>query len=221
MSREMHNVRNLQLTAVERIERCRFRTDPKRPYISGAVSCHFRETVFLKRYDLSAWAGTRQWFKALSLRCDLIEKITNGRTMFLRSSAILYRISVPVQGLLRCGSTHQLTDCAYANLVRIILDAHALGVVHGDISARNIRSRADCVDIFDWEPILLAPKIGPAKAPVTDYISDPRSWLGACDLLPQVKEKVSVYEIDYQGLANIKKYYCENNIGQNPSLYRG
>lgn len=208
----MHRVCDLQLPPVEHIKRSRFRTDPKRPYISGAVSCHFRETVFLKRYDLSAWAGTSQWFRELSLRCDLIEKITKGRTIFLLSSKTLYRISVPVQGLLRCGSTNRITDCAYAKLVQIILDAHALGVVHGDVSARNIRFRADCVDIFDWEPILLAPELGPAKAPVPEYISDPRRWLGACDLLPLVKEEARACEIDYQGLANIRKYHCENTI---------
>jgi hypothetical protein len=204
----MRSVCDLQWPPLEHIKRSRFRTDPKRPYIAGAVSCHLRETVFLKRYDLSAWAGTRQWFRELSVRCDLIEKITQDRTTFLLSKTTLYRISFPVQGLHRCGSTFRISDGAYAQLVQKIIDAHTLGVVHGDITARNIRARAEYIDIFDWEPILLAPGVGPAKEPVPKFISDPPRWLGAWDLLPQVREKASVYEIDYQGLVNIRKHFC-------------
>jgi len=217
----MRSICDLQLFATEHVERCRFRSDPKRPYVSRAVSCHQQETVFLKRYDLSVWAGTRKWFEALVNRCELIEKITQGRTRFYFSGAILYRISVPARGLNRFETPCRMTYGAYAKLVQTIANAHELGVVHGDICARNISVRADEVDIFDWEPILLAPGAVPSKVPVPANIPDPRRWLGACGLIALVKEKASVYEVDYQGLVNIRTHFCEKTMGQkNAGLHR-
>ena len=205
---------DFQLFAAEHLERCCFRRDPKRPYISRAVFCYQSATVYLKRYDLSVWAGTRKWFLELFARCELIEKITHGHTRFIFSNRVLYRISVPVQGLQGCGLSFRLTSCAYGKLVQTIVNAHALGVVHGDISARNINARADGLDIFDWEPILLAPGAASSKVPVPEYLTDPRCWLGSCDLLARVKEKASVYEIDYQGLVNIRTHFCEKAMGR-------
>jgi hypothetical protein len=207
---------DLEQFGAERFEKFRFWRDPRRPYLARAVSHSLGKTVFLKRYDLSVWSGTNKWLEKVIHRCELIEQISEGRTRFILFGAMLHRISVPVLGLRRCRASCPMTAVAYTKLVKTIVDAHSHGVIHGDVSARNIRARAENMDLFDWEPILLAPGAGPAKEPVPDYIPDPRRWLGACELLAQVGKKANVCEIDYQGLANIRKHFCETAIDQKP-----
>jgi len=68
---------NLDVVTAEHVIKCRFVQDPRRPYISRAVSRVLEKTLFLKRYDISVWSGTMKWLDQLMFRCALIERIAD------------------------------------------------------------------------------------------------------------------------------------------------
>lgn len=178
----------------------RFAPDPRRPYIGRARGFGPDGPLFLKRYDLSAWSGTRVWRDRLGARCALIEQVTGGRTRFRLDGDLLFRVSRPAGGLTDTGRDRAISPAALAALTGTLETAHATGLCHGDVTRRNLIAGESGADLFDWEPILVAPGPAPATDPAPDRITDPTRWLGGCDLIGLVDPAAPVADLDLIGL---------------------
>ena len=182
------------------IPKVRFAPDPRRPYIGRARGLGPDGALFLKSYDLSAWSGTRAWRDRLGARCRLIERVTGGLTRFRLDGEVLIRIARPADGLTDTGRDLAISPAALAALTRTIEAAHAAGLRHGDVTRRNVIAGEAGADLFDWEPILVAPGPAPAKDPAPDRVTDPTRWLGGCDLIGLVEPGGAVTDLDLIGL---------------------
>lgn len=177
-----------------------FRPDPRRPYIGRARGHGTAGVIFLKRYDLSAWSGTRAWRDRLEARCRLIERVTGGLTRFQINRNVLIRISGPAAALTDTGRDRAISPDAVAALTRTLEAAHAAGLCHGDVTRRNVIAGEAGANLFDWEPILVAPGPAPATDPAPDRVTDPTRWLGGCYLIGLVEPGVTVADLDLIGL---------------------
>ena len=182
------------------ILRVHFRPDPRRPYIRRARGSGPDGALFLKRYDLSAWSGTSAWRDRVEARCRLVERVTGGLTRFRLDGEVLIRISRPAAGLTDTGRDRAISPAAVAALTRTLEAAHAAGLWHGDVTRRNVIAGESGADLFDWEPILVAPGPAPATDPAPDRVTDPTRWLGGCDLIGLVEPGAPVADLDLIGL---------------------
>lgn len=178
----------------------RFAPDPRRPYIGRARGFGPDGPLFLKRYDLTAWSGTRVWRYRLGARCALIERVTGGRTRFRLDGDLLFRISRPAAGLTDTGRDRVMSPDAVTALTRTLEAAHAAGLAHGDVTRRNVIAGEAGADLFDWEPILVAPGPAPSADPAPDRVTDPSRWLGGCDLIGLLEPGARTRDLDLIGL---------------------
>lgn len=182
----------------------RFTPDPRRPYIGRARGRGPDGPLFLKRYDLTAWSGSRDWRSRLSARCALIERVTDGRTRFRLNGDLLLRVSRPAEGITDTGRGRKVSPAAIAALTWALEAAHAAGLAHGDVTRRNVIAGEAGADLFDWEPILVAPGPAPATDPAPDRVTDPSRWLGGCDLLRHAPRDAIVSQLDLIGLNRLR-----------------
>lgn len=182
----------------------RFSPDPRRPYIGRARGCGPDGPIFLKRYDLTAWSGTRAWRDRLGARCALIERVTGRRTRFRLDGDLLVRVSRRAAGLTDTGRDRVISPDAVTALTRTLEAAHAAGLAHGDVTRRNVIAGEAGADLFDWEPILVAPGPAPATDPAPDRVTDPSRWLGGCDLLRHAPRDAIVSQLDLIGLNQLR-----------------
>lgn len=178
----------------------RFAPDPRRPYLARGRTRLPEGPAFLKRYDLTVWSGTRSWRDRLGARCALIERVTGGRTRFRLDGDLLIRISSPASGLADTGRDRAISPPALTALTRILAKAHAAGLAHGDVTRRNVIAGEAGADLFDWEPILVAPGPAPARDPAPDRVTDPTRWLGGCDLIGLLDPGARTHDLDLIGL---------------------
>ncbi len=180
-----------------------FDADPQRPYLARGRLLRSEGSFFLKLYNLSAWSPTPSWRRRVMQRCRLIEMVTSGRTRFDLQGTLLTRISFADPTLKRLNQNNPLSLIALEKLTRIVSFAHAAGIPHGDITARNVTAGANDADLFDWEPILVGPSHIPATDPIPASVRDPRRWLGGCDLLRSAPPQVPIFELDHIGLRQL------------------
>lgn len=184
----------------EMLSKVRFSPDPRRPYIGRARGFGPDGPLFLKRYDLTAWSGTRAWRDRLGARCALIERVTGRRTRFRLDGDLLVRVSRRAAGLTDTGRDRVISPDAVTALTRTLEAAHAAGLAHGDVTRRNVIAGEAGADLFDWEPILVAPGPAPATEPAPDRVTDPSRWLGGCDLIGLVDPGARTRDLDLIGL---------------------
>lgn len=186
-----------------------FEPDPQRPYLARGRLIRPDGSFFLKLYNLSAWSPTASWRCRVMERCRLIEMITSGRTRFRLEGNFLIRVSLADPGLQRLNQDNLLSLRAFENLTRLVSAAHAVGLPHGDITARNVAACANEADLFDWEPILVGPSHIPATEPVPVSVCDPFRWLGGCDLLHKAPPHTPVFALDQLGLRLLAMRYSQ------------
>lgn len=182
------------------IPKVRFGPDPRRPYIGRGRGLGPDGTVFLKSYDLTAWSGTRAWRDRLGARCALIERVTGGQTRFRLDGDLLFRVSRPAVGLTDTGRDRAISPAAVTALTLTLEAAHAAGLAHGDVTRRNVIAGEAGADLFDWEPILVAPGPAPSTDPAPDRVTNPSRWLGGCDLIGLVDPGSPTRDLDLIGL---------------------
>jgi hypothetical protein len=182
------------------ISRVRFAPDPRRPYLARGRARLPDEPAVLKRYQMSAWSGTQTWRARVAARCLLIERVTCGLTRFRTDGDLLFRISRPAPGLTDTGRDRAVSPGAVAALLRTLSAAHAAGLAHGDVTRRNVIAGEAGADLFDWEPILVAPGPAPAEDPAPDRVTDPTRWLGGCDLIGLLCPGARTRDLDLSGL---------------------
>jgi hypothetical protein len=187
------------------IGRVRFAPDPRRPYLARARTRLPGGVAFLKRYDLTAWSGTRAWRDRLGARCALIERITSGRTRFRTRGDRLLRVSVADEGMRPLPGPVPLSRNGFGELWDLLDRAHCAGLTHGDLTPRNVVTDGARADLIDWEPILVAPGPGPATDPVPERVTDPTRWLGGCDLLRLAPPDARVEQLDLIGINRFRR----------------
>jgi hypothetical protein len=188
----------------EMLSTVRFSPDPRRPYIGRARGHGPDGPLFLKRYDLTAWSGTRAWRARVGARCALIERVTGGRTRFRLDGDLLFRVSVSTEKLSPLSGSGPLSRKAFGHLWGRIDLAHGAGLCHGDLTPRNVVTDGVSAEMIDWEPILVAPGPAPATDPAPDRVTDPSRWLGGCDLLRHAPRNAVVSQLDLIGLNRLR-----------------
>lgn len=184
--------------------RRRFVPDPRRPYLARARARAADGDLFLKRYDLTAWSGTRAWWARLRARCDLIERVTSGRTRFRLDGDRLLRVSVGADGMRPLTGRARIARTCFGEIRDLLDRAHLAGLTHGDLTPRNVVTDGARAELIDWEPILVAPGAGPATDPAPDRVTDPTRWLGGCDLLRLAPPDARVKRLDLIGLNRMR-----------------
>lgn len=188
----------------EMLSKVRFSPDPRRPYIGRARGHGPDGPLFLKRYDLTAWSGTRAWRSRLGARCRLIERVTGGLTRFRTEGGLLIRISLSTGELIPMSGAGPLSRKAFGHLWDRLDLAHGAGLCHGDLTPRNVVTDGVRAEMIDWEPILVAPGPAPATDPAPDRVTDPSRWLGGCDLLRHAPRDAIVSQLDLIGLNRLR-----------------
>lgn len=106
----------------------------------------------------------------------------------------------PFEGRKDQGRGDPISAAACEAVERILLEAHAAGLVHGDVTRRNLTADATGAELFDWEPILVAPGPAPALDPAPERVTGPTRWLGGCDLIGLVDPGARVTDLDLFGV---------------------
>ena len=191
--------------------RLRFHLDPRRPYLGRAETRVLGRRAFLKSYDLTAWAGTNLWREQVRERCSVIAEITEGWTDFVLVEERLIRISFVRERERALGRRGLLSHDGYGQLRTLLGRCHARGLVHGDVTPRNVVMDNYNVGLIDWEPILMGPGVFPATTPAPNFVPHPTRWLGGCDLLRHAPDGVMASELDLIGLERLAAR-CEAQI---------